>query len=274
VRIAVDGSPIDGVETPRQGQPVPDFGYLRTILMNREISPFVEALRRGSRLQMATDNGQTGEVSLDGAMAALLFIDDQQGRVDTVTALARPGPRPAAAVPPAPSLPLVRSQPAPADASVGRGVAALAGGWAREAAERCALDEPDVSVEPELLAPLSGGHILIAVGCGRGAYNFESTFAIARAGTPPRVEAARFELPPVDSVGPGGASDSLTNGHFDPAGARLVFFAKGRGLGDCGSSGAYVWTGASFELAEWRSMPECRGVPEPLWPALWQSRER
>jgi hypothetical protein len=275
MRVAVDGKPIEGVETPRRGQPVPDFGYLQTALMSTEIPPFVGALRRGSRLQITIDSGQTSEISLDGAMAALLFIDDQQGRVDTVTALARVGSRPATSVPPAPPLPVVRARPAPADASVDPGhAAAIARGWAREAAERCALDEPDHAAEPETLAPLSDGHILVAVGCGHGAYNFESAFGIAHAGEPPRVEAAALALPTVDGVGTGGMSDSLTNGHFDPATARLVFFYKGRGLGDCGSSGAYVWTGGSFELAEWRSMPECRGVPEPLWPALWQSRER
>ncbi|WP_175724569.1 DUF1176 domain-containing protein, partial [Burkholderia ambifaria] len=48
---------------------------------------------------------RTPRVSLSGLNAALLLIDDTQGRIGTVTALLRKGTRPASSVPAAPALP-------------------------------------------------------------------------------------------------------------------------------------------------------------------------
>ncbi len=36
----------------------------------------------------------------------------------------------------------------------------------------------------------------------------------------------------------------LINSDFDPKTGQIGFFAKGRGIGDCGSSGGYAWTGS------------------------------
>ncbi|WP_217591550.1 DUF1176 domain-containing protein, partial [Burkholderia sp. GbtcB21] len=47
----------------------------------------------------------TPRTPLSGLNAALLLNDDTQGRVGTVTALLRPGNRPAPSVPAAPALP-------------------------------------------------------------------------------------------------------------------------------------------------------------------------
>ena len=57
-------------------------------------------MRSGSRLEALGGDGKSlGAISLAGASAALLYMDDRQQRVGTVTALARPGPKPASAVP-------------------------------------------------------------------------------------------------------------------------------------------------------------------------------
>ncbi|MCR5898910.1 DUF1176 domain-containing protein, partial [Burkholderia sp. HAN2018] len=50
-------------------------------------------------------SAQTARTPLTGLNAALLLIDDTQGRVGTTTALLRPGNRPASSVPAAPALP-------------------------------------------------------------------------------------------------------------------------------------------------------------------------
>ncbi|MBK8209924.1 MAG: DUF1176 domain-containing protein [Rhodospirillales bacterium] len=273
--ISLDGAPIDRVASSRLGQPVLEFdGFRQSTLSDAEVGPFVVALRRGSRLQVGIDGGVSAEVSLDGAMAALLFIDDMQGRIDTATALARRGSRPAASVSAATPLPLLRAQPAGDVGITDRRAAAVRAGWATQAARACAQSEAAESTEPETMAPLSGGRILIGVGCGGGAYNFDTVFGIAEPGDPLRVTPARFMPPPVDGSGPGGVGESLTNAFFDPATTSLRFSTKGRGIGDCGSSGRYVWTGDTFMLAEWRAMPACRGVPEPFWPELWRSRDQ
>ena len=52
---------------------------------------------------------EDGDVSLDGMKAALLYVDQIQGRVGTVTALVARGDKAASQVPVAPKLPVVRA---------------------------------------------------------------------------------------------------------------------------------------------------------------------
>ena len=69
------------------------------------IASLTSQLRNGAKLQIADD--ENAFVPLDGMVAALLRIDDRQGRVSGVTALIRAGAEPASKVPPAPVLPVV-----------------------------------------------------------------------------------------------------------------------------------------------------------------------
>lgn len=46
---------------------------------------------------------------------------------------------------------------------------------------------------------------------------------------------------------------------FDPATQMLTVFTKARGVGDCGSYGQYQWTGAGFQLTQYRVKLECDG---------------
>src|SRR4051812_13267744 len=58
----------------------------------------VAALRSAAKLEIRDSAGKRlGLISPAGASAALLYMDDEQRRVGTVTALARPGPKPPAA---------------------------------------------------------------------------------------------------------------------------------------------------------------------------------
>ena len=77
----------------------------------------IDAMAQGK--VMTIRGASTQDVSLHGAAAALLWIDEKQGRLDTPTALIRRGSRPAALVPIAPPLPTVT--PAPAVDQVGFG---------------------------------------------------------------------------------------------------------------------------------------------------------
>lgn len=275
ITLTIDGATIEDVASRRLAEAVPDFpGFLQASLSDGEVAPLVAALRRGKQLNIAVDGGSSASISLSGAMAALLFIDDVQGRVDSVGALARSGRRLASAIPEPPPLPLITARPALEGTPVDpRRAEAISNGWARQAARDCAVDGPEGSAAPEILGPLSDGRLLVGVHCDSGAYNFNSVFGIVQPGEPLRVQPAHFPLPAVDGTGPSGSSESLTNPDFEPADATIGFISKGRGFGDCGSSGTYTWTGAGFALSSWRSMPECRGVPEPYWPVLWRSRE-
>jgi hypothetical protein len=66
--------------------------------------------------------------------------------------------------------------------------------------------------------------------------------------------------------------NSTVNGAYDPKTRTLSAFAKGRGIGDCGSAQTWAWTGDRFVLTQESTMGECAGVPSDLWPVAWRTR--
>ncbi len=77
---------------------------------------------------------------------------------------------------------------------------------------------------------------------------------------------ARLRLPT-----PARALDELTAAAFDPAHARLVHRAKGRGIGDCGESARWLFDGREFRLEHYASMPVCAGFRPEDWPVSWRA---
>ena len=71
---------------------------------------------------------------------------------------------------------------------------------------------------------------------------------------------------------PAWADNATINGQYDPKTRTLSAFAKGRGIGDCGTLQTWAWTGDRFALTEERSMGECAGVPSDMWPVAWRTR--
>jgi hypothetical protein len=69
----------------------------------------------------------------------------------------------------------------------------------------------------------------------------------------------------------GEATEGIVNGQYAPETGELTFFSKGRGIGDCGSAGAYAWTGDRFALTDYRTLEGCRGVGSEDWPVLWRN---
>jgi hypothetical protein len=221
------------------------------------------AMRSASEFELRKADGKrAGSVSLKGVSAALLYMDEQQRRLGTVTALVRPGARPASAVPPPPALPKVT-----AAAGSSRKVALTA----RETAALrkrfgCAIDEVGGPDEKEV-DPL-GQDRLVLLACGAGAYNvtYVPLVVPAKGG----VAAARhpaFDAPEAWWRGEG--KPTLINAAFDPVRSELTSFAKARGLGDCGSGRSYVWDGARFRLTSQIDMDECRGSTDYI--STWRA---
>ncbi len=100
VTLTIDGAPMTGVASRRTIDSLETEQRLSDDQARRERSG---AVGRGHAVRQAAaacdKDGARAEVSLDGAVAALLFIDDVQGRLDTVNALIRRGLRPATIVP-------------------------------------------------------------------------------------------------------------------------------------------------------------------------------
>ena len=204
--------------------------------------------------------GVLATLSLDGAAAALRFIDAAQGRADTATAIVAKGNEPASAVPAAPALPVIVATP------VARGAAQIDATMAAELKKRARCDAPLVAdLAPEAYL-LGDGATLVLVPCNRGAYNLSSALFVVEDGkaTPARIDAPSgfTEIGATVTV-PEVVNGSVENGV-------LTSYARGRGLGDCGVQQDFVWDGTMLRLAQQAEMSECRGNPNLL--TTWRTR--
>ena len=192
------------------------------------------------------DGGTLATLSLKGAAAALRYIDAQQGRAGSTDAIVAKGPATSTApTPPLPVIAAIAPSGTPAKLTATQ-VAAL-----RKRAT-CDLE----GFTPETHA-LGGGKSLVIFPCSTGAYNLISALFIVDGDSiaPAQLDApAGFEATGADSGTP---VKSIINGDFKNG--ILTSYAKGRGLGDCGSHQSFVWDATRFRLSEQADMGECRG---------------
>lgn len=213
------------------------------------------------------NNDAVSHISMSGAVASLLWIDDQQKRLDTVTAMIRRGPKPAAAIPPLPKAPLiVAAKPSKAKAPENHPPALIAKGRALCGGENEASQVEDVNA-------LGGGLFLYQFTCpdSSGAYNFVNTFLIGPAGNVKAMRPAVFRRPAGVETPDSDAPSALMNPIFNPETMTLTSFSKGRGYGDCGVEEQWVWDGKAFRLALERSMSACRRIPMDDWPVSYRA---
>ena len=201
-------------------------------------------------------------VSLSGLSAALLLMDAVQGRVDTRGALYRPGTRPDSEVPPAPSAPLLPVYPGttPLQEAESQAIA-----QAVMAQTRDAWSEEDMGGEPEAEAfALNDREALVIIRTWCAAYNCD--FAVYRVDRQPPYAEHDLQL------------DALPLGHeglsgwvsYAPDTGELGYLYKGRGIADCGETGAWRFDGERFQLASFSYMGRCAGGNPGEWPELWR----
>ena len=233
--------------------------------------PLIDAMIQGKAMTIRAASTQV--VSLNGAAAALLWIDEKQGRLNTPTALIRRGDRPASAVPVAPSPPVVTPAPAVDQSGFGdTGQSLPAALRMRTEVGNCLKQSSMPAVRDMVMsARLDARTELWAAPCGAGAYNVTHVWYVTGpGGSDPRPAVlAGTSGPGADPERP---DNSTVNGEYDPRTRTLSAFAKGRGLGDCGALQTWTWTGDRFVLSRESVMGECAGVPADLWPVAWRTR--
>lgn len=212
--------------------------------------------------------------SLSGLAAALLAIDEHQGRIGTATALIRSGPKPASAVPGPRTPPRVAGTPTKA---FGEGDEALAKALAQHLGKRVTgdCDRQDSSPGAGEVHRLSKTLSLVGLWCNSGAYNFSSRFWLVSGRDVKSARAVVF--PTADGKG----ESELVNAEYVAEEGVLSYFGRGRGPGDCGHHGAYAWTGRGFALMRASQMLTCNGVTGgedgeldfDTWPKVWRTRK-
>jgi len=218
-----------------------------------DTAAMIAALRSAGRVELQSADGKPlGAVSLRGASAALLYMDEKQRRTGTATALVRPGTRPPAGPPP--PLPVVAAQPL----SSARPLALTAAGLAALRRKHgCTIDEVGGPEEAETAA-LGPAESLLLLACGSGAYNVSHVpFVLRRGRGGVQATIAAFDVRP--GWWEGEDKPILVNAAWEKERGLLTSFSKGRGLGDCGTISDYAWDGRAFRLVEQSEMSECRG---------------
>lgn len=233
-----------------------------------DVPAVIAALGAGRNMSIRT--AEPTAVSLSGAAAALLWIDERQGRLDTVAALVRQGTRPSSSIPVPPDAPVVT--PAPAISQAGYGDSGMTLPAAIEALPAVVACREETRhsdwVQKEVMsARLDASTELWAVPCFAGAYNMGHDWYLSDIGgrNPRALRLASAN---------GETATGTINGGYAADARTLVAFAKGRGPGDCGSAQTWTWTGRAFLLSAEAEMTECWGVPPDLWPTTWRTRER
>ena len=229
---------------------------------------FVRQIRNGQALILP---GDSVRIPLDGLTAALLRMDDRQGRAGGETAVLDAGPVPAAKVPAAPLPPRIPSHPI--TASLGKQEAAVLIAETRRSGagvlrgQQCDTDVG--SMEPAAYA-LDHRRALVLIPCVMGAYQGSFIgFVTDRSGSD--VHELKLSVPYQGDHDPDhGATTLLTEGEFDPATGMLSMSDRGRGLADCGLAARWVWDGERFRLAFLSAQHRCGGEPGD-WPVLFRS---
>jgi hypothetical protein len=242
-------------------------GKIDLIADNRRLTriDMIRSLAASYAFELREGKKSIDAPSLRGLPAALRYIDEQQGRVGSRGALAATGEAPADTAKPLPPALVVAGAPVVADAPPLSLTAEE-----QAAARRLAVCESRPGTDyPLETHTLDAGHALVLLPCDAGAYNVSAVPLVATGGA----GNWQFQIAPFDHV-PGSTGDPgtpplIVNARWNPSRSELSSFAKGRGLGDCGTAETYTWDGTAFRLIEARSMPVCRGAWE--WPVLYSA---
>ncbi|WP_233630983.1 MULTISPECIES: DUF1176 domain-containing protein [unclassified Pseudomonas] len=261
----IDGNPLRMplVERKRAEFDVSEVPELRSAT-NADALTFIRALRDANQLAFSTSDGPSS-ASLIGMAGALLLMDDVQGRVGTVTALARPANAPASDVPPAPpapTLPAWRTPPPLGEMQrqqvLDAAMAASRSDWQQDVIEG---DEPTGEVHA-----LTGEQALLIVRTGCSAYNCSYRLYLVPLAHPERPHPAPFQtFTRLSDLTPDGSVE------FDATTGELKSLALANGMGGCGAAARWRYDGERFVLSHAAQMTACMGLSAADWPVLWET---
>lgn len=276
--LTVTGRSFQEERLPADALRVGDDAPTRTRLTaRRSIAVLLGAMAAGRELTVISSSGLRQRMSLAGFSAAMRWMDTQQGRGGSVTALVAKG---SGAVRRVPALPIVHRATGGSKALNEAEVKRLSD----VVRKRLTADEPsdcnglDDAQDPRSFTAtgfaIDASLAVIALRCGiGGAYNHVTALHgvdratgsarplvlehVAGAMTPVPDEKLRVPI--------------VTNMDFDPGTMTLTEYAGGRGMGDCGVYNAWVWDGLHFSPIVRREMSPCRGAHRGDWPVTYRA---
>lgn len=240
-----------------------DDGWIGTVDDQALVLSLLKAFRTSRSPVMRRPGGKPiASVSLEGAAAALLAMDEGQARLGTRGALVRVGGRPDSEVPPRPEMPvkppprrLTSLPPATAPPPAVRRLAEE-----DVTAERCEQGAAERGVPT--VARLSDTAVLFGLPCRIGYRADVTAFYLSREeaepGTAERLSLPRPRLPPGDPDPESG--HILVGDGLDPETGDIGDMSMDYSP-ECGTYGHWRWTGTAFSLTSYGRTPSaCRGL--------------
>ncbi|MEO1221599.1 MAG: DUF1176 domain-containing protein [Pseudomonadota bacterium] len=245
----------------------PGFPFDQSGDLTGDPQAFLSALAKGAEAKVLDGDGNiVGIIPTKGASAALRWIDDEQEREDTVTAIVARGEKLESAVQQPPALPTITVPPVSNEAPKTLEKDEI------EAVQKAGDCYPFGPQEPEYFR-LDEDHSLGLIPCGFGAYQgWSMAVTIDESGQwlPARMEQTS-EWSEQDAADYPALGWTVTGPYFAHETTMLSGFAKGRGLADCGTATSWVWDGTMFRLAFYSAMNDCLGTLPSDWPILWRT---
>ena len=226
---------------------VKDADEYNLIVAPGSVAKVLMAMRSAKTLVPVRADGKPAyPLSIDGASAAMRWIDEQQKRVGTTSALVAIGTKPPSSVPPPPPLPVVtRAIPG---GPIGKPLSKEEIAKIQEKYAECTDDDLDNKVEYARIDAHTTLAIVTAI-CGSGAYNYYGIPMLLR-------DDGTREIADLDKD----EGDLTMNLSWDDNAHILSSYFKGRGLGDCGGGNDWVWDGKRFRVVKTTLMDECLGA--------------
>lgn len=232
---------VDGAETMFSAPTeIAAFGALNDyFLLGTSAQELMDKLVPGTNAKIMFEgtNSATQDIdfSLSGLAAALLWIDEHQTRIGSERVVG----------PPEDKKPLLDRTPAPMPEELLK---------LRSTNTDCLpLNELPIADDVQSHR-LSATHTLHLLPCWAGAYNFGYLVFVDDGYQTSQQHFATYS----DTLGWNG-TPTVVNPYFDQATGILWDFYKGRGLGDCGTSGTWIWAEWGFKLINFDAKPTCDG---------------
>jgi hypothetical protein len=249
----IDGQPLGQIRVQKLAADLP----------SKQLTVLIDALLGTGRIEFVY-GPHRWHLSGQGATAALLKMDEFQGRIGTPGALARKGAKSEQSVRPPQPIPTVASTPLPKPHSgdenfITAHARALVSELRKSTDEdSCPLlfaQDPDTALLS--VARLSDSQMLLTAICDRFAYNQSGAAWIIRTSPP---------FKPINTNTQG----------TELEGNQIWNRMKGRGLGDCWSSDAWTWNGKHFAPTHASTTGMCKMMsPDGAWQLpVWTTTAR
>jgi hypothetical protein len=215
-------------------------------LTDAQVKALLPALQKDGRIAWSA-NGTTWTISTAGANAALLKMDEFQGRLDTPGALVRKGTKPESNVLPPLAPPEVEAaavnqdkHPLKLTPAQTRDLLAALRKTVKDGS--CELvDRKSDDAGKLQVRHLTNDKLLVSHACWIAAYNAGDGYWVADA------------KPPYSAV-------LVTTSATDYANGVISSTQKGRGIGDCFSSATWTWDGKAFAQTSATTTGMCRQI--------------